>query len=226
MMIDQQSPYRAGLPPVPWRIKSLPIDARRGIPIPWFVSLPDDGGPVDFRIADMGKMRDAIKYRLCWVCGKPLGAFLAFPIGPMCAINRTTSEPPNHRECAEWSIQACPFLNQTEKRRREMKEERPDLVEAAGYAIVRQPGVTLLWVTKQYRMFRPHAGNDGILFKIGDPTHISWWRESRPATRDEVLASIAGGYPNLLTLAEEDGPEAVSLLEAARDRAMKLLPEA
>lgn len=220
-----ESPYRPGLPPVPWRMRLLPIDERRKIPIPWFISMPDDG-PVDFRVADMGKMRQAVKERLCWVCGKPLGAFLAFPIGPMCAINRTTSEPPNHRECAEWSIQACPFLNQTEKRRRADTPDREGLVEVAGYAIARQPGVTLLWVCRQYRVFRPHAGNDGILFKIGDPTHTSWWRENRPATRDEVLESIAGGYPSLLALAEEDGPDAVKLLEAARDRAMALLPAA
>lgn len=222
-MIEEQSPYRAGLPPVPWRVKSLPIDARRGIPIPWFVFIPDDG-PVDFRVADLSKMRVAVRDRLCWVCGKPLGAFLAFPIGPMCAINRTTSEPPNHRECAEWSVLACPFLNQTEKRRREMKEDRSDLVEAAGYAIVRQPGVTLLWVTKHYHVFRPHAGGDGILFKIGDPTHVSWYCCGRAATRSEIMESIDGGYPSLMALAEEDGPESIKLLEAARDRAMALLP--
>lgn len=223
-MTTSESPYRPNLPPLPWRIKSLPIDARRGLPIPWFVFVPESGGPVDFRVADMAKMRQAVQQRLCWVCGKPLGSYLAFPIGPMCAINRTTSEPPNHRECAEWSVQACPFLNQTEKRRREMTDARDDLVEAAGYAITRQPGVTLLWVTKQYRVFRPHLGNDGILFKIGDPIHVSWWRENRPATRAEVLESIDGGYPQLLALAEQDGPEAVAQLEAARDRALALLP--
>jgi hypothetical protein len=224
-MTTTESPERGGLPPMPWRIKRLPVDARRGIPIPWFVARADGDGPVDFRVADLGKLREAVKYRLCWMCGKPLGSYLAFPIGPMCAINRTTSEPPNHRECAEWAIQACPFLNQTEKRRRPMTDDRTDLVEAVGYAIVRQPGVTLLWVTKQYRVFRPHAGNDGILLRIGDPTHVSWWRKGRPATRAEILESIDGGYPSLLALAEEDGPKAVQLLEAARDRAMRLLPQ-
>src|SRR5262245_3833667 len=100
---------------MPGRIRWLPIDAR-GFPVPWFVAWFKDGEQVepgvglpDFRVADANKMRSALKLRLCWVCGKRLGRHLAFTIGPMCAINRTMSEPPSHYECARFAAQACPF---------------------------------------------------------------------------------------------------------------------
>lgn len=210
---------RPELPPLPWRLRHRPIV--RGYPLPWFC--PAD----DFRVADGRKMIEAIKFKKCWICGQPLGRFLAFCIGPMCSINRTISEPPSHRECAEWSAHACPFLNQRQVRRREndLPEEGSG---AAGIAITRQPGVTCLWITKSYRVIRVEAGEGiepGILFKIGDPVDVRWYREARPATRAEVLESIDSGYPLILEQAELDGPDAIDLLAAARERAMALLPQ-
>lgn len=211
--------YRAGLPPIPWRLRHRPVE--RGMPLPWFVASDD------FRVADGRKMIEAIKHRLCWICGQPLGAKLAFCIGPMCSINRTISEPPGHRECAEFSMLACPFLNHREKQRRAggLPEEGSS---PAGIAITRQPGVSCLWVTRSYRVIRVEAGEGigaGILFKLGDPIEVRWYREGRAATRAEVLESIESGYPILMEAAEQDGPEAVQELEAARERAMRLLPE-
>lgn len=210
--------YRPGLPPVPARLRHLPVV--RGYPVPWFVCRLDDGS-YDFRVADARKMAQALREQRCWVCGQPLGALLAFPIGPMCAINRTNGEPPAHRECAEWSIQACPFLNHREVRRRDagLPEEA---LPPAGYGIMRQPGVACLWITKRFRPFRTPDG--GVLFKIGDPVEVHWYREGRPATRAEILASIESGYPILLEAAQQDGPDAVRDLEAARERMLVLLP--
>lgn len=209
--------YRPELPPVPFRLRARPIV--RGYPLPWFC--PAD----DFRVADGRKMIEAINHKKCWICGGPLGRFLAWCIGPMCSINRTISEPPSHRECAEWAIVACPFLNQRQVRRREndLPEERGG---PAGIAITRQPGVSCLWIARSYRVIRVEAGEGiepGILFKIGDPVDVRWYREGRQATRAEVLHSIDTGYPLLLKVAEEDGN--VEELEAARDKAMALLPQ-
>jgi hypothetical protein len=140
----------------------------------------------------------------------------------MCAINRTISEPPSHRECAEFAIRACPFLNQRESRRNAANLPYDlGLSEPAGYGIDRQPGVSLLWITKSYRVLKV---GDGILFKIGDPTAVEWYRQGRPALRSEVQESIESGYPILLSAAEQEGAKAVRELEAARDRALVLLP--
>src|SRR4249920_2430888 len=87
--------------PMPSRIAALPHDDR-GFPIPFFViTMPD--GTRDFRIMDHVRRDKCIRSSLCWICGEKLGTYKAFVIGPMCTITRTSSEPPSHRECAEYS---------------------------------------------------------------------------------------------------------------------------
>src|SRR5262245_54991717 len=108
---------RPDLPPLPSRIAGLPIDPERGYPVPWFVAWHD--GKPEFRTADGRKFRQAIRDRLCWVCGQPLGRHLVFVIGPMCTVNRVTVEPPCHLDCAEFSVRACPFLSKPQMTRRE-----------------------------------------------------------------------------------------------------------
>lgn len=211
--------YRAGLPPIPPRLLGLPVS--RGYPVPWFVAQLADGS-YDFRVADGRKIRAAVEYQRCYVCGHHRGAHMAFTIGPMCAVNRIAPEPPSHVECAQWSAVACPFLNQTEQRRR--TGGMPDgATMPAGEMIARQPGVVLVWVTKSYQLVRD---GDGILFRIGEPVQTRWYREGRAATRAEILESITSGYPLLMAAAEQDGPSAVRMLETMRDRAMAYVPGA
>lgn len=210
--------YRDDLPEIPQRLRSLPVE--RGYPVPWFVAKVDDH--YDFRVIDKRKFAPAVKKRLCWICGQKLGAYLAFPIGPMCAINRTISEPPSHRECAEWSIKVCPFLVQRQEQRRET--HLPEgIVEPAGHGIKRQPGAVCLWVTKSYRPFSDGSG--GVLFELGDPLEVLWFKEGRSATREEVLQSIDSGYPLLMEMAQLDGDAGVRELQRRRSEAMKLLPQ-
>jgi hypothetical protein len=90
-------------------MRHLPID-ERGYPVPWFVAWLPDGKP-EFRAMDRTKWFRAIREKLCWVCGGKLGVNVCFVAGPMCGINRTSSEPPSHLECARYSSRNCPFLN-------------------------------------------------------------------------------------------------------------------
>lgn len=219
---------RPELETLPPRLRKLPLDAH-GYPVPWFVAwVPDpSGGPdvPEFRAMDARKFVAAVKQRLCWVCGEPLGGWLAFPIGPMCAITRTISEPPSHRECAEWSIRNCPFLAQPAMVRR----EDADLLaagaqEPAGVGLKRNPGVTCLWITRSYELF--DDGRGGKLITIGSPEHVSWWREGRAATLAEVEESVSSGFPNLLVSAQRDGPFAVEQLGKYYERARLMFPAA
>jgi hypothetical protein len=218
----------AGLPPLPPRIKRLPISPA-GFPVPWFVQWYKDGkavrdadGEPDFRVANQDKLHAAVKFGKCWVCGQPTGKFKAFVIGPMCAINRTISEPPSHRECAIFSATACPFLSKPRMRRNEvgLPEKREP---AAGFGIDRNPGVACVWITLSYKVERAHAGNEGVLFALGDPIEVLWFAQGREATRSEVIASIESGMPFLEKVAamQEGGLEALALYKA---RAMPLLP--
>jgi len=214
---------RPDLEQLPPRLRKLPIDAR-GYPVPWFVAWvpgPDGVDVPEFRAMDAQKFRDAVKQRLCWVCGEPLGRWLAFPIGAMCVITRTISEPPSHRECAEWSIRNCPFLNNP-RAVRDHADVPADARAPAGFGIERNPGVACLWMTREYELFRD--GRGGALITIGKPEGVTWWREGRAATRAEVDEAIASGLPILLAAARRDGRFAVEALETQVIAARAFLP--
>jgi hypothetical protein len=215
---------RPDLETLPLRLRKLPVDAR-GYPVPWFVAWVDgpDGPETvpEFRAMDGRKFRRAVKERLCWVCGEPLGRWLAFPIGPMCSITRTIAEPPSHLECAEWSIRNCPFLSQPKMVRRE--DHLPAEVEdAAGLFIKRNPGVLCLWITRGYETFDDGAGK--TLITIGEPDRVAWWCEGRAATRAEVDASVTSGFPILLNEAKAQGQFAIEALGRAYNAAEKYFP--
>jgi len=202
---------------MPERIRALPKD-HRGYPVPYFVAWPN--GKPDHRIMDRAKLWPAMEKKLCWICGQRLGAYLAFPIGPMCVINRNISEPPSHLDCARFAVKACPFLSIPEKARRE--KHLPDDIKApAGIGLKRNPGVTAIWICKEYRS---QLLPNGLLFQLGEPIGVEWYCEGRPASREEVEASIEGGLPSLLALAKADGPVALLRLRQMLHVARGLLP--
>jgi hypothetical protein len=208
--------YREGLPPRPKRMLGRPLD-RKGYPVPFFVAYVN--GEPDHRIADPEKYDRAVKYSACWICGEKLGSLRTFVIGPMCAVNRTTADPPSHYDCAEWAVRACPFmLNPNAKRR---KANLPELAPVPGEMIPRNPGVMLLWTTQK---FHRQQTDTGPIFRLGDPTSVSWVAQGRPATRAEIMESIDSGMPILADMAAREGPLAVNALQSYLARALELLP--
>lgn len=202
---------------MPARFRKLPVD-RRGYPVPKFVEWIN--GVPDFRCVDGRWMLACVKQSLCWLCGEKLGRHMAFVIGPMCAVNRVSSEPPSHLECAQFAVRACPFLVQPKRRRNE--EGLPEeAVDAAGIPLDRNPGCALIWVTRSYK---PFNANGGTLFRIGEPERTEWYAHGRKATHDEIMASIDSGLPLLRREAEKDGPEAVEELERLVKVGLALVP--
>lgn len=208
---------RPELPPLTSRIRALPVD-HRGYPVPWFVKWID--GKPEFRVMDEVKLVRAIREKLCWVCGTQLGSYKAFVIGPMCAVNRISAEPPSHRDCAEFSVRACPFLTRPHMVRRKggiVEEAAP----APGIMLERNPGVALLWVTKSFKPF--NAKPRGILFEVGDPVEVACFAQGRAATADEIRESVESGLPILRDIAKQDGNYAVVALERQITAARQLL---
>jgi ferredoxin len=184
---------------MPLRIAALPCD-RRGYPVPRFVHWLD--GVPDFRVLDPTFMAAAVRQRLCWICGQPLGRKMVFSIGPMCIVNGISAEPPSHRECAEYAARVCPFLAIPLTHRTESK--RPH-VKGPGIMLTHNPGVTALWVTRSYKPFRPSIGNGRApLFQMGEPIDMTWYREGAPATHDQVIAAMRLGIPALIAAAKAD----------------------
>lgn len=205
---------------LPDHMKHLPLD-HRGFPVPWFVAKIN--GEWDFRVVRKGGIADAWNKRLCWVCGEPLGRFRTFVIGPMCAVNRTSSEPPSHTDCARFSAMACPFLTRPKMRRNQ--KDMPKDTATAGIMIDRNLGVTLMWTTLNPKPFKVE---NGWLFNIGDPVSVEWYAEGRTATRDEVAASFQTGLPFLRDMCDKDDDPVGAKIELARreGEAMKLWPAA
>lgn len=218
---------REGLPSdIPPAIAELPCD-ERGYPVPYFVQWID--GKPDFRITDATRIRACKLAGLCWVCGKPLGETFSFVIGPMCAVNRTTAEPPSHHDCADWSARACPFLTKPQMKRREDEVSDENAGNVSGFAIRRNPGVTLVWATNHWEEFSDMRG--GKLIKIGPPLGVKFYREGRIATRAEIIESIESGLPLLEAMCEQEATahdrlEAHEELRAKTRLAFKLLPAA
>jgi hypothetical protein len=203
-------------------MKCLPID-ERGFPVPWFVAFID--GKPDFRIIRPGGITRALNGQTCWLCGQPLGAYRAFVIGPMCTVNRVTSEPPSHLECAHFAVQACPFMLNPSMRRSQ-REKPPETIGPVGIHLDRNPGAMCIWITKVGR-FRPEQVGHGVLISLhGEPVRVEWWARGRLATRAEVELSISGGLPELKRMAAMDGPDAERELALLYMAAMHRLPVA
>lgn len=204
----------------PTSMRSRPVD-HRGFPVPWFVTGKTPEGHWDFVNIAQERMFEALKYEKCWVSGQRLGKYKAFCIGPMCAINRTAGDPPVTREIAFWSVRVCPFMSRPRARRAgHVEDQTTQNAGIDGVGILRNPGVTAIWISQNSEYQR------GRGFYLGDPDSVTWWREGRPATRDEVLASVESGIHHLEKLAAQEGPAAVAELERYRRRAEPLWPAA
>lgn len=220
--LEPRAPAR-GFPDLPGRMRCLPVD-HRGFPVPWFVAWPD--GAPSFPVADGRKFMLAHRKGLCWVCGQPLGRVKTFVIGPMCAVNRTSSEPPSHLECARFSARNCPFLTRPRMKRVGEKNLPHGYEVPAGTMIARNPGVTLVWQTLRYSVW--DDGRGGMLFDIGKPHSVEWFAEGRAATREEVMRSIETGLPLLAAECKNDRDRegAFAELRVRVAGAMPLVPAA
>jgi hypothetical protein len=213
------------LPP-PYRMRNLPRDDR-GFVVPWFVAWVDEAGELaaigqgrpEFRAIRPNGTMVAHRAGICFLCGKHLSAKKTFAIGCMCLVNRVSSEPPSHYDCAEYATTVCPFLTKP-KMVRNTKDLPANVEDPGGVMIERNPGVTVLWTTRHYSVIS--AGKP--LFKLGDPERLEFRCQGRPATLEEVAESVRTGLPILAHYARQDGPDAFRAFEAAVLGAVDLVP--
>lgn len=213
-MLNKQS-YGVELPQ---RMRHLPV-ARSGFTVPWFADTKKPDGDWNLREVRPARVVEALVHEKCWICGGRLGRHRTFAIGPMCAVNRVTAEPPSHADCARYAVRVCPFLSNPRMRRAPGPDDRP----VAGIMLERNPGVTLLWATERGG-HAPFRSGDGYLTRLeADPLQLEAWASGRPATEDEVRASVESGLPALQEVAALQGAEAEAELAATVRRGLKLL---
>lgn len=212
--------------PMPAGVAKLPRDPR-GYPVPWFVAWVDD--KPDFRVMREEAIHEAIEGKRCWVCGErrlpDTGAYVA---GPMCGVNRISSEPPSHLSCALYAVKVCPFLANAEMARNERALPK-GATDPAGVMIRRNPGAVFVWEVREEPIYMrvPHGlagAGHGILFRLQDPRRITWWANGREATREEVEHSIRTGLPTLMRAAHMDGPVAEAEAVANLANLLDLIP--
>lgn len=117
---------------IPKQLAHLKLD-ERGYPIPYFVHVTD--GKPNFRFQDLEKRDICVQRKLCAICGKKLDKGFAFVItGPHGYKNRTVSDAPMHRVCAEFTLRCCPHLHYRQAERKEQGNdpnqaaEKPDVI--------------------------------------------------------------------------------------------------
>src|SRR5688572_15593014 len=93
---------------MPESIKRLPVDEKRGLPIPLMNQAPD--GTHSFVAINAKTVLRILEERLCGICGEPLSFASAFVSGPLSFQNRAYADPPFHPACAEFAMTVCPHI--------------------------------------------------------------------------------------------------------------------
>lgn len=171
-------------------MRRLPV-ADNGYPVPWFTPAGADGRP-NFLAASGGKVLTAVNQRRCWVCGGRLRAVtepVAFVGGPLVVVNGVSGEPPSHRECAEFAVQACPHLARPNAKRRLDVAAADPQYAASPHLLPGRPEAVVIALVTRYSVER--AGDHlNLLFFFSSDAEVQWWRHGKPATRAEAAAAL------------------------------------
>src|SRR5262245_2939618 len=99
---------------MPPRIAALPRD-HRGYPVPYIVLYDEQGKPA-FTANDAEKVWQAVRDKLCHICGQALDSYSWFVGGPGSAYlngdNAAYTDGPMHEDCMQFAMRVCPHLTQ------------------------------------------------------------------------------------------------------------------
>lgn len=126
--------------PIPDFLSHLPIDTRRGYPIPFFV--PIINGEPNWNYQDADHYKQCLEKNLCAICGKKNNKREWWTIsGPLGLKNRVSSEAPCHERCARYALAVCPYMIS-------------DRVERKSDDALALPGVHIIEHPKEYYLVK------------------------------------------------------------------------
>lgn len=133
---------------IPGHLSHLDVEPKRALPIPYVqVRLPD--GTPDFTAVDGNKTLLCGLKRLCGICEKPLEYWIVFLGGPASASSRSYVDPPMHETCARFATNACPYIANSNMKRR--KNPLTEAIQTPGFGLDR-PAEWVLYFTRDYKM--------------------------------------------------------------------------
>ncbi len=162
---------------IPRRLRQRPRDPR-GYPIPYVVLILPDGRP-DFRASNPTHWLACVERKRCQLCGQNLPAGGWFIGGPQCEQSRCLLDPPMHRECAEYSLQVCPFLAIPKAHYSDIAR-RPVLPGHARVHDAEKPDRFMLGHAEGWDR-RDMSASDGVVpVIVAWPwTELHWWRDGQ-----------------------------------------------
>lgn len=156
---------------IPKRMRHLP--AYKGLPIPYVQFVAADGP--DFKAIDHGRVFEVLTDRLCGVCGQSLAESFAVIGGEKSIASRTFTDPPMHKECAQYAARACPYLN-GEKRsysKADFKGEGPvvecELIDKEG--VPKRMGILY---AKSFTYFTIPDKGPMLYVRVADVLNVDW----------------------------------------------------
>lgn len=161
------------------------------LPIPYFVWISPEGKP-DFRMVDPGKAFRVANDERCWICGRNEEPPKFFIVGPISAANHYTPEGPMHRACAEFSLQACPFLNGSKPFYRPGGFPVGSRNTTAAMPTGRQPVFALVRCA-QFKVERPAPRE--WAYRLGAYYDLRWFRDGQEISEDEAQRLVCSWKP-------------------------------
>lgn len=159
---------------IPPRLVHRPCDPR-GYVIPYAQFVDDDGAP-NFAVLDHYKTRECLRRRLCGLCGQQMGRHVHFIGGPLCVANHHFYDPPMHRDCAVYALQACPHLARSKGHYRPVPAIDGAVLVAGAMELEHAPYFALMHTTS-FDYGRTPAGM--VVAKAGAWIDVEYWKDGR-----------------------------------------------
>lgn len=159
----------------PAALEGLPLCPVRKLPVP-FSAERDASGRAVFTALDPERQEEIIRDRLCGVCGRELGYWMAFLGDQASAVpGGIYVDPPMHEDCALAAMEVCPFIQHERVPRRPAAEgdvtiAPPGTFEVGGANGPKRPWV--MAVTRDFKMVPQQAWGGGGVTMVYQPGSI------------------------------------------------------
>jgi hypothetical protein len=170
----------------PDALAGLPICPVRKLPVPFSAEREETGRAI-FTALDPVRKDQIIRYRLCGVCGSPLGYWFVFLGDEVSAVpGGIYVDPPMHEECALAAIEVCPYIQHERVPRRPVTPDDVMIAPPGSFDGPKRPWV--MAVTRDFKMVPHRAWGGGPVTLVYRPARIV--RTRRFEYREGRLAEV------------------------------------